>query len=157
MRFRWFAASISITLLAMTAAVFAQQGDGSSTTAPAKSSQSGSSPSNSQQSNPKPANSAPAKPEQSSDSQGLNGMPPVDSLSRDTTFPGDRQENQPESQPAAAHKPDLTPPRSDRVRAGDLGKDVGQSSSKVTQEDISAPADDARTHPQSAVALSEAE
>jgi len=78
----------------------------------------------------------------------------VDSLSRDTTFPGDRTENEKPATPAA---PDLTPPRSDRVPASELGNNIGQSSSKDTQTDLSPPLDDAKTHPQSAVALSDAE
>ena len=53
------------------------------------------------------------------------------------------------SKPAKNKTPDLAPPRSDRVNAGDLGDDVGESSSKETQIDLSAPADDARSHPQS--------
>ncbi len=39
----------------------------------------------------------------------------------------------------------------------DLGNSVGQSSSKDTQTDLSPPSDDAKTHPQSAIALSDAE
>jgi tetratricopeptide (TPR) repeat protein len=53
--------------------------------------------------------------------------------------------------------PDLSPPRSDRVRAEDLGRDVGQSSSKDTQIDLGAPDDDAKSHPQSSAAVAEAE
>jgi len=56
----------------------------------------------------------------------------------------------------AAQAPDLAPPRSDRVNASDLGKDVGQSSSKETQIDASAPEDDAKAHPQSEAAVQEA-
>jgi tetratricopeptide (TPR) repeat protein len=55
-----------------------------------------------------------------------------------------------------AHAADLSPPRSDRVRAGDLGTDVGQSSSKETQVDASAPEDDAKAHPESANAVAAA-
>jgi len=51
----------------------------------------------------------------------------------------------------------LTPPRSDRVQAGDLPPDVGESSSKETQTDLSAPEDDAKTHPHSVDSLNEAE
>jgi tetratricopeptide (TPR) repeat protein len=50
-------------------------------------------------------------------------------------------------------KPDLSPPRSDRVNANDLGSELGQSSSKDTQTDLSAPENDVRTHPQSAEAV----
>jgi tetratricopeptide (TPR) repeat protein len=62
----------------------------------------------------------------------------------------------PASKPAKPHSPDLAPPRSDRVNAGDLGNDVGESSSKETQIDLSPPPDDAKTHPQSADALMDA-
>ncbi len=80
-------------------------------------------------------------------------MPAPESLSTDTTFPGDRPENAAGGQLPA----DLTPPRSDRVRASDLGNDIGQSSSKETQVDLSPPEDDAKTHPQSAAAMADAE
>jgi len=60
------------------------------------------------------------------------------------------------SKPARSKTPDLSPPRSDRVNAGDLGYDVGESSSKDTQIDLSAPPDDAKTHPQSSDALMDA-
>lgn len=52
--------------------------------------------------------------------------------------------------------PNLAPPRSDRVNAGDLGEDVGESSSKDTQIDLSAPPDDASKHPQSSDVLMDA-
>jgi len=55
-----------------------------------------------------------------------------------------------------ARVPNLAPPRSDRVQADDLGSDLGQSSSKDTQVDLSAPEDDAKTHPQSSAAVAEA-
>src|SRR5579863_7381010 len=50
-------------------------------------------------------------------------------------------------------KPDLSPPRSDRVNASDLGSGLGQSSSKDAQIDLSAPENDERAHPQSAEAV----
>jgi tetratricopeptide (TPR) repeat protein len=59
----------------------------------------------------------------------------------------------PASAPAKPAKPDLSPPRSDRVNASDLGSGLGQSSSKDTQIDLSAPENDARAHPQSAEAV----
>ncbi len=62
----------------------------------------------------------------------------------------------PASKPPKPRSPDLAPPRSDRVNAGDLGGDVGESSSKDTQIDLSAPPDDAKTHPQSSDALTDA-
>ena len=57
---------------------------------------------------------------------------------------------------AARRTPNLAPPRSDRVQADDLGSELGQSSSKDTQIDLSAPEDDAKTHPQSSAAVAEA-
>jgi Flp pilus assembly protein TadD len=51
----------------------------------------------------------------------------------------------------------MAPPRSDRVNVDDLGKGVGESSSKDTQVDLSAPDDDVKAHPQSSTAVAEAE
>src|SRR6266849_6898632 len=60
--------------------------------------------------------------------------------------------------PATSKKPsDLTPPRSDRVQRDDLGGDIGESSSKDTQVDLSPPADDAKQHPHSSSAIAAAE
>jgi tetratricopeptide (TPR) repeat protein len=53
--------------------------------------------------------------------------------------------------------PDLSPPRSDRVNADDLGSNVGESSSKDTQIDLSPPENDAKAHPKSAEAIGDAE
>jgi Flp pilus assembly protein TadD len=50
----------------------------------------------------------------------------------------------------------LAPPRSDSVNVSDLAGGVGESSSKETQVDLSAPADDAKAHPQSSDAVAEA-
>jgi tetratricopeptide (TPR) repeat protein len=47
----------------------------------------------------------------------------------------------------------LTPPRSDKVDAGALPD--GESSSKDDQVDLSPPADDAKAHPKSGVALTD--
>src|SRR6266852_1725434 len=96
-------------------------------------------------------------PSSSSDSQDASG------LSRDTTFPGARPGNTPansapsKTDPAKKRAPGMAPPRSDRVQADDLGSDVGQSSSKDTQIDLSPPADDAKAHPQSSTAVAEAD
>ena len=62
-----------------------------------------------------------------------------------------------EANPAKKTGPDLAPPRSDRVNAADLGDGIGESSSKDTQVDLSPPSDDAKKHPESAEALSDAE
>lgn len=45
--------------------------------------------------------------------------------------------------------PNLAPPRSDRIDASALPDDVGDSSSKDTQIDLSPPPNDAKDHPQS--------
>ncbi len=49
----------------------------------------------------------------------------------------------------APRKPNLAPPRSDRVEASSLPDDVGNSSSKDTQIDLSPPPNDAKEHPNS--------
>lgn len=49
------------------------------------------------------------------------------------------------------------PPRSDRVDVRDLGDDPGESSSKDNQVDLSPPAGDDKSHPQSQHAVSDAE
>jgi tetratricopeptide (TPR) repeat protein len=107
----------------------------------------------------------PAAP--SSQSSGTQSPPdPVDGLSRDKTFPGDRPGNaaptnaEPaNSEPGAKRAPSapsMEPPRSDRVRADDLDG-VGESSSRDTQVDLSPPEDDAKAHPKSSAAVADAE
>ena len=59
----------------------------------------------------------------------------------------------PTEKPAKAQAPDLSPPRSDRVKVGDLGTELGESSSRDTQIDTSEPENDARAHPRSAEAV----
>jgi tetratricopeptide (TPR) repeat protein len=59
--------------------------------------------------------------------------------------------------PKKARVPNLAAPRSDRVQVDDLNLGVGESSSKDTATDLSAPADDAKVHPQSSAAVAEAE
>jgi tetratricopeptide (TPR) repeat protein len=49
----------------------------------------------------------------------------------------------------------MTPPRSDRVQADDLG--AGQSSSRDSQVDLSPPVDDVKAHPESSAAVANAE
>ena len=67
----------------------------------------------------------------------------------------DSQPSGSSSSKSPAHTPDLTAPRSDRVRASEIPD--GQSSSKDTQIDLSAPPDDAKAHPRSADILMDAE
>src|SRR5579863_610847 len=54
-------------------------------------------------------------------------------------------------------KANLTPPRSDRINADELGDAPGQSSSKEERMDLSPPADDAKAHPKSSESLIEGE
>jgi len=65
----------------------------------------------------------------------------------------------PASKPATPNKPNLSPPRSDRVNASDLDNEPGESSSKDkdTQIDLSPPEDDAKAHPQSSEMLMDVE
>jgi tetratricopeptide (TPR) repeat protein len=56
---------------------------------------------------------------------------------------------------SSAQKPNLAPPRSDSVNAASLGDDVGNSSSKDTQIDLSPPPNDAKEHPKSADILTD--
>jgi tetratricopeptide (TPR) repeat protein len=51
------------------------------------------------------------------------------------------------------HKPNLAPPRSDGVDVHSMPIDPGESSSKADPVDLSPPADDAKTHPQSSDVL----
>lgn len=82
-----------------------------------------------------------------------NGSSDASSPRRSQTSSGTETES-----PATSKKPsDLTPPRSDRVQRDDLGDDIGESSSKDTQVDLSPPADDAKKHPNSSSAIAAAE
>jgi tetratricopeptide (TPR) repeat protein len=56
-----------------------------------------------------------------------------------------------------AKPPDLAPPRSDSVRADELGSGQGESSSKDTETDLNPPPDDDKAHPKSSSAVAEAE
>jgi len=79
-------------------------------------------------------------------------------LSHDNSFPEDAPaQSAPANDPAKKRASTMAPPRSDRVQVDDLGADVGESSSKDTQVDLSPPADDAKAHPQSSAALADAE
>src|SRR5579863_1396883 len=65
----------------------------------------------------------------------------------------DSSSSSPASNPAKPQRPDLSPPRSDRVNVGDLGTELGESSSRDTQIDTSEPENDERAHPRSADAV----
>lgn len=58
---------------------------------------------------------------------------------------------------APSRTPNLAPPRSDRVNVESLPDDGGSSSSKDTQIDLSAPADDEKAHPKSSDILMDEE
>jgi tetratricopeptide (TPR) repeat protein len=64
--------------------------------------------------------------------------------------------NPPTQAPSKPAAPNLAPPRSDRIDAGALSEDIGESSSKDTQIDLSPPENDARAHPHSADPLADA-
>jgi hypothetical protein len=139
-----------LVLIAAVIPASAQQGSSTGSDA----AQSGTPQSNSSGQN---ANSKPASPNSTqSDSAPNTTQPPADGLSRDLTFPGDKPDASSPT-PAKPKGPNLTPPRSDRVQADDLGNGSGESSSKDTQIDLDAPADDAKVHPQSSAAVGEAE
>jgi tetratricopeptide (TPR) repeat protein len=74
---------------------------------------------------------------------------PPDSQAPDSTSPAPKA--------ATARTPSLAPPRSDRVNANDLDNEPGESSSKENHIDLSAPADDDKTHPQSSDVLTDME
>jgi tetratricopeptide (TPR) repeat protein len=97
-----------------------------------------------------PAQPPPPPPSSEKDASGL---------SRDTTFPEDDTPAKaaPANDATTKRAPSMAPPRSDRVQVDDLGPGVGESSSKDTQIDLSAPADDAKAHPQSSAAVADAE
>jgi tetratricopeptide (TPR) repeat protein len=83
-------------------------------------------------------------------SSGPANSSPPNSQTQDSASPAPPKPAQPRS-------PNLAPPRSDSVNADALGDESGESSSKDTQIDLSPPTDDARAHPQSAEAVTEAE
>jgi Flp pilus assembly protein TadD len=64
--------------------------------------------------------------------------------------------NAPKAAQPSSSTPSLAPPRSDSVRADDLGSELGQSSSKDTQLDLNPPADDDKVHPASSAAVADA-
>jgi tetratricopeptide (TPR) repeat protein len=93
------------------------------------------------------------KPSPATSSASENGDPSPGS--DQGSSPADAKSGNDSSTHASA--PSFAPPRSDRVRIEDLGPDIGQSSSKDTQVDLSPPEDDAKKHPQSSAAVAEAE
>ena len=71
--------------------------------------------------------------------------------------PSDSAKSQPSSsaQKTPKHTPNLAPPSSEHVDASSLPDDIGDSSSKDTQIDISPPPNDAKDHPQSGEVLTD--
>jgi tetratricopeptide (TPR) repeat protein len=103
------------------------------------------------QQNPAPPSTPPSSPAPSSNRD-------ASGLSHDLSFPEDEPAQPAPTNDAAKKKaPSLAPPRSDSVQVDDLAPGVGDSSSKDGQVDLSAPADDAKAHPQSSTALADAE
>jgi|SRR5579863_888483 len=142
-----------LVLIAAAIPASAQQGSNTGSDA----AQSGTPQSNSSGQN---ANSKPASPNSTQSDPAQSITPPsADGLSRDLTFPGDKPDTSSQTpanpSPAKSKVPNLTPPRSDRVQADDLGNGTGESSSKDTQIDLDAPVDDAKAHPQSSAAVAE--
>jgi tetratricopeptide (TPR) repeat protein len=95
------------------------------------------------------------KPDQSSPSSARPSSASAPSSNSSGNSSGATDPNQPVQAPRKAAAPNLTPPRSDRVDAGALSDEIGESSSKDTQIDLSPPEDDARTHPHSADSLAD--
>ncbi|HKH99022.1 MAG TPA: hypothetical protein VJ999_07940 [Candidatus Sulfotelmatobacter sp.] len=91
------------------------------------------------------------------DSSTPSGNAPANAQTPDSSSPASSPASSPDSKPAKTRTPSLAPPRSDRVNANDLDDEPGESSSKDTQIDLSPPADDAKAHPQSSGALTDAE
>ena len=91
----------------------------------------------------------------------VSGQSSSGSANSSSNTPSNSQTKDPGSQ--AASKPDQlgapnpAPPPSDHVDVSTLDNEPGESSSKDTEIDVSAPPDDARTHPKSAEAVTEAE
>jgi len=98
------------------------------------------------QSSSKPDGSAPAN-------SSTQNSPTQNSSTPDASSSSAAQSASQSSQP----KPNLAPPQSDRVDVSALDDEPGESSSKDTEIDLSPPPDDARAHPQSAEAVTDAE
>jgi len=89
----------------------------------------------------------------------------VQAQSSNPSSPGPANSQTPDSasspapKPGTPRNPNLSPPRSDRVNASDLGDEPGESSSKDkdAQIDLSPPEDDAKAHPQSSEMLMDVE
>jgi tetratricopeptide (TPR) repeat protein len=118
------------------------------------------SPAANTQSNPnQPGSSASAPAQGSQDTGKSQNQSLTPSTPDELRFPED-DPSQPDSSSSAkpsTQPADSSPPRSDEVPIQDLGPTAGDSSSKDTPVDLGAPADDAKTHPESAKAMAHAE
>jgi hypothetical protein len=88
---------------------------------------------------------------------GLWAQSPSSSNSTPTNPQTPDSASSPASKPATPHNPNLTPPRSDRINANDLGDEPGESSSKDAPMDLSPPPGDEKAHPESPDILMDAE
>jgi len=86
----------------------------------------------------------------SSSSANSSSNPPSSSQTKDSG-------SQATSKPDQHGTPNLAPPHSDRVDVSALDDEPGESSSKDTEIDLSPPPDDARAHPRSGEAVTDAE
>src|ERR1700731_2540914 len=141
----------SCLLLAFSAVLWAQQDSSKPSPPPSPSTAAPHEPSAAER-NPFPEDDAKAPAPKSSSStsphepSGAERNPFPEDDPADTTAPA-----------SASRTSTMEPPRSDRVRVEDMGPGQGDSSSKDTQIDLSAPADDAKAHPQSSTAVADAE
>src|SRR5579862_2046011 len=104
----------------------------------------------------KSADSASSRSAQHTAPSGLNS--PDKSQDDSLKFPEeDPAETATSPNTPAPQNPNLIPPRSDRVRAQDLGPATGESSSKDAPVDLNPPTNDSKTHPQSSEAVANAE
>jgi tetratricopeptide (TPR) repeat protein len=133
---------LGVLIFAVGIAASAQQGSAAKSSSPSQTSQ------------PSSASSAPSQSSQNA-AKVPNQPPP--STPDDLRFPEEDSSQSGSPSPPAAPAANLAPPLSDEVRVQDLGPAVGDSSSKDTPVDLSAPADDAKTHPKSAEAVAHAE
>jgi tetratricopeptide (TPR) repeat protein len=96
----------------------------------------------------------PGAPTSSEPTQGNSSEQKSEQKSGDHQSANQSANQQPGNQ---AKPPDLAPPRSDSVRADELGSGQGESSSKDTETDLNPPPDDDKAHPKSSSAVAEAE
>jgi tetratricopeptide (TPR) repeat protein len=135
---------VAVLFFGVAVGAFAQQGSAAK-----------SSDGNAQGSSSQSSSNTPAQPSQGSvksQSQRLSPATPDELRFPEDDPSSTPQPSRPASQPAKA-----TAPQSDEVPIQDLGPTTGDSSSKDTPVDLSAPADDAKSHPESAEAVAHAE